>query len=158
LLKTLAQVNKKILRVIDYILKIQFLIMTFVVIVNVFLRYGFHTYLVWGPELSRYLLIWVSCLGGVVIMGEHVKIEFFRNALPPLTQKWLAITGDILVLFFLLVLVVIGIPFALRQMATSWATLPQFSKFWVYLAFPCFGAPAAIQVVERLIERFSKRI
>ena len=157
MLSSITQVGGKTLTTIEAIAKVQFLVMVFVVIVGVFLRYVFNTSLTWGHELARFLMIWVSCLGGVIIMEEHIKIELLRNALPPSAQKCFRITADILVLLFLIIFLVAGIPFTLKALEVSTATIPHVSKFWVYLAYPCFGFPAMVMVARRLVKEFLEK-
>ena len=53
--------------------------MTLVVIVQVFARYLFNFSFVWAEELVRYLMIWMVMLGSALVQSrnEHIRIDFF---------------------------------------------------------------------------------
>ncbi|MFN2363784.1 MAG: TRAP transporter small permease, partial [Halarsenatibacteraceae bacterium] len=68
----------------------------------------------WVPELSRYMLIWLTLLGTVIALDkeEHVSVSFFYNKLHPTIKYILNIVKYILIGYFAYVLLTAGIQFA----------------------------------------------
>lgn len=156
MLNTLTKLNIKVIKTAEIVIYIQFLIMTFLVILDVFCRFILNNPLTWGEELARYLLIWVSCLGAGIIVGEHIRVEILLNVFSYPTKRLLIIIGDILAILFLVLLLVEGIPRALILRGTETPALPGITMFWVYLAFPCFGFIGTLVGLKKLIEGLSK--
>lgn len=110
--------------------------MVLAVFVNVVLRYGFDTGIVFYEELSRLLFVWLVCIGAVLASGErkHLGFEMLTtrlHGLPARVCRWISRLG----IAYILVLVaqgswqqvqagmnsfstVIGYPLALAAAAT----------------------------------------
>ena len=95
----------KTLRTIDnFISKIEWgfivLFLTVMVILNfyqVIIRNFWYTSLVWGDELSRHLVLWVSFIGASLATRErkHIKIDVITRTVPPGVRIWLELFLDI---------------------------------------------------------------
>src|SRR5699024_10024630 len=61
-------------------------------------------------ELARFCLMWLAILGAAYITGkrEHIAIDYFANKLSPSNQRILDFGIEILILFFALVVLIIG--------------------------------------------------
>ena len=72
-----------------------------IVFLQFFTRYVLNDSYSWTEEIARYLLMWVTFVGGAVAMrrGTHISVEFAHHFLPP---------GAVRVLNFLIDLVVVG--------------------------------------------------
>ncbi len=68
-------------------------VMSVVIFWQVVCRYVLKSSLPWSEELSRYLLVWTSFIGGAygVRLGAHIGVEAFTLLLPKKAQKALAI-------------------------------------------------------------------
>ena len=90
--------------------------MTVVVLLGVFTRYVLNDALPWTEELARYILIWLSWLGGEIAMrrGSHIAVDLFIDKLSPRTRSVVVLLGRSLVLVFLAICVVYGIDLARR--------------------------------------------
>lgn len=67
--------------------------MSIIVFVQVVCRYILQSSLPWSEEVSRYLLVWTTFLGGAygIRQGAHLGIEAFTLLLPKKAQKILSI-------------------------------------------------------------------
>ncbi len=61
------------------------IIMSLLVIVQVFSRYLFNYSFVWAEELVRYLMIWMVMIGAALVQAknDHIRIDFFPLMLNP---------------------------------------------------------------------------
>jgi C4-dicarboxylate transporter DctQ subunit len=99
-------------------------VMALTVFVSVIGRYLLNFSLPWGEELPRFLLIAMVFLGSSTALerGRHVRLHVFLNLLPKKVALVLLIVGDLLVGWFLVVLVRYGI--RLIEMEGSFQTMP----------------------------------
>ena len=110
--------------------------MATMVFVNVVLRFTTDRSLLWVEEVSRYLMIWLTFLGGgpVLRYGGHLGIDTLQEALPRRAGAIRAAIFAILLGFFAFMVWV-----GLRYAAFAWAqTTPvmQIPIGAVYLAMP----------------------
>ena len=72
------------------------------VVWGVFTRYLMGEQAKWTEELARFLLVWVSLLGGAVAFGTkgHLGVDFFVGKFHPETRKLMVVVVHLIVLFF----------------------------------------------------------
>ena len=60
------------------------LVTALVLFVNVVLRYVFSASTSWAEELIRYLMIWITFIGGSICVrkGAHVRMDFLLTMMP----------------------------------------------------------------------------
>jgi len=75
--------------------------------------------IVWTEELSRWLLVWMTFIGGSIVLKErgHVQLEFFISLCSKRIKKILTLVSDLLVLVFLLFFTVLACKSALQSMS-----------------------------------------
>ncbi|NWF53229.1 MAG: TRAP transporter small permease [Syntrophaceae bacterium] len=75
--------------------------------------------IVWTEELSRWLLVWMTFIGGSIVLKEraHVRLEFFISLLPARAKKILTLVSDLLVLVFLIFFTVLAWKNTLQSMS-----------------------------------------
>lgn len=110
----------------------------------------------WTEELARFLLVWVSLIGGAVAFGTkgHLGVDYFVGKFHHETRKLLAIFAHICVLFFAAAIFIYGgstivhDSFAVEQMtpALGW------KMGYVYLALPIAGVFMVLFTIENLVE------
>ena len=68
---------------------------TFLLFINVVLRYAFASGIVWAEEMTRYTLLWTVFVGAGVVTreGTHVSMEAFFNLWPAKLQR-IGFLGD----------------------------------------------------------------
>ncbi len=72
------------------------------VVWQVFTRYILQAPSTFTDELARYLLIWVSLLGGAYYSGqnEHIRIDLLTKKLNPNSQRILSQISNVLIIVF----------------------------------------------------------
>ena len=72
---------------------VMWLVMCYVVI----MRYCFHNAPVWGDELCRYGLVWLTFYGGAVALRKRslANMTLLVNCFPPKVRKWINIFVEI---------------------------------------------------------------
>lgn len=109
-------------------------------------------------EIARFLLIWISLLGGAVAFGEkaHLGVDYFAGKFDLAAQKLIAIIGQIIILIFAVSIFIVGgssiVMNNMQQLAPALG--PQFGLQMghVYLALPIAGAFMIIFTVEQILE------
>lgn len=155
MLQGLLKFKKGMTMALDVVLIIAVAFLVFDVVWGVFTRYVMGNQAKWTEELARYLLIWVSLLGGAVAFGTkgHLGVDFFVGKFDPAVQKLLAIFVHLVVLFFAVSIFLYGggrVAFDAMDQTTQ--TLAPLMKGHIYLALPIAGVFMILFTVENLIE------
>jgi TRAP-type C4-dicarboxylate transport system permease small subunit len=126
------------------------------VVWGVFSRYVMGEPSKWTEELARFLLVWVTLLGGAVAFGTkgHLGVDFFVLKFHPDARKIMSVFVHLVVLFFAGAIFVYGgarvvaDALAMEQMtpALGW------KMGHVYLALPVAGLFMVLYTIENLIE------
>ena len=126
------------------------------VLMQVMLRYVFHTGFSWSEELARYMVIYVSLIGSSIVIGGdgHPRIEILIEMLPMKSRRYTELTLNLLVFAFLCVLTWQGVESTVFGLNTRTPAL-QMPWAWAYVSIPVGGILMAIQVLCRMIESFS---
>ena len=128
--------------------------MTVLVITNVILRYAFNSGLTWSEEAARFLFIWTTFLGALLvndqgIHGNHMRMDFIIEKFHGIPRKAIEIV-TMLIILFLLVMLLIG---SIHLVTSTWAfetSALKLPKGGVYLCAPiCFGY-MALQTVAKI--------
>lgn len=130
------------------------------VVWGVFTRYVMNEQAKWTEELARFLLVWVSLLGGAVAFGVkgHLGVDYFVGKFHPEVQKIMAIFSHGVVLFFAVAIFVVGGSRVVADALAVEQTTPALG--WkmghVYLALPIAGVFMVLFTIENLIETMVK--
>lgn len=91
------------------------LIMTILILLQIFFRFVIYIPFPWSEECSRYLMIWMGMLGSVVALqkGRHIGVTVLMEKLPSVLQKLAMFIVRLVIIGFLFVLLQQGIEFAL---------------------------------------------
>ena len=120
------------------------------VVVEVVLRYGFGSSLIFTEELTRYTMVWVAFLGGVVALrdGAHVATGGIGDRFGPTVGRLASLVADGLAVLFLITLTWASIQTLPNQRDQLTTTL-NVSIFWFYLALPVGAVLMALVVIGR---------
>jgi TRAP-type C4-dicarboxylate transport system permease small subunit len=120
------------------------------IMVEVILRYGFGSSLIFTEELSRYTMVWVAFLGGVVALrdGAHVATGGLGDRFGATAGRIAAAAADGLSLVFLGVVAWAGVQTLPNQMDQYTTTL-NVSIVWFYLAIPVGAVLMALVIIGR---------
>lgn len=94
----------------------------------------------WTEELARFLLIWVSLLGGAAAFGtkSHLGVDYFVDKFHPDIRKTIEFVANLVVLVFAGVLFFGGIQLVVDNLDQTTPALG-WKMGWVYLAVPLTG-------------------
>lgn len=127
------------------------LLMTVIVILQVFSRYILNHSLFWSEELSRYLLVWLTFLGASVAYRRnmHPGVDFLYSRMPRELKRYSRILVHILSLVFFLVMVWYGCTFAyfVKAQTTPALSLPKWSIFAI---IPISGMLLSLHATAKL--------
>jgi TRAP-type mannitol/chloroaromatic compound transport system permease small subunit len=123
------RVLKKILKIIDsvsivqgYVMAIALLVLIFLVVFEVIMRYVFNAPTIWGTELQLFIYAGILLLTTAFTLqrGMHARVDLMVNFLSPRTREVVAfLTYLLFFLPFTLIIFIKGIGFA----AASWKIL-----------------------------------
>ena len=123
---------------------------------GVFTRYALSEQAKWSEELARFLLIWISLLGGAVAFGEksHLGVDYFVGKFDPVARKFVTIVGQLIVLFFAISIFIVGGSQVVRDAMAMEQMTPALN--WkmghVYLVLPIAGVFMILFTTEQLLE------
>lgn len=88
------------LRALEILLAFGLAIMTGLVFANVVLRYAMNSGIVTSEEISRYIFVWLTFIGAVVVTieGGHQRMDFLLERLPLRLAHLFTILGYLLML------------------------------------------------------------
>lgn len=143
-------------RLLEATLILAVAVLVLVVLWGVFTRYVMSEQAKWSEELARFLLIWISLLGGAVAFGEkaHLGVDYVVGKFDPTARKFITIVGQVVVLFFAVGLFIVGgsrvvsIQLSIGQAtpALGWA------MGYVYLPLPIAGVFIVLFTIEQMLE------
>jgi TRAP-type C4-dicarboxylate transport system permease small subunit len=140
---------KKLLYVIDrilyYFLAILLVALVLLLSINILFRFVFLLPIHWTEEISMLLFIWIIFMGSAVVQKRdgHVSIEIVYNNCPPLARKIMKITGQVLVLFVLVIMTVLSMKLVRFQYHSLTASL--------MLPYSVFSLTMLLSVILMLI-------
>jgi len=131
-------------------------LMSVVVFVQVVCRFVLQSSLPWSEELSRYLLVWVSFLGGAygVRQGAHIGVEAFMLLFPKKIQKIVAIFVTIASIFLCAVILKYGFDIVSTQLSKMQVSpAMRIPMGYMYAAIPIGMVFFIIRYVQMLFEQ-----
>ena len=131
------------------------LLVVIAVIVNwgVFCRYVLFAPLPWSEQIPKYAMIWMGFLGASlgISRNRHIGFDILVVRLPSVIRKLIIIAGRILVLFFLAMMTIYGVTFALAVGFSSNAPMLPIPMFYLFLAVPVGGVFMILQATIKLV-------
>lgn len=97
----MQRVNRYINQLLSLSVVVMLATMSFLVFLNVVLRYLFNSSFTMTEELSRYLFVWVTFLGAVLAFADnsHVSVTIFIEKLSPHFQRLAYLLIDAITLY-----------------------------------------------------------
>jgi len=126
-------------------------VLSVVVFLGVFSRYGLNDPWQWTEEAARIAFLWVVFLGASVGVrrGLHFRFTLLLDNLRPAWKRPLELFANLWVIFFAGVMAVKGLSFALLNFAQLTPTLV-IPWGWVYIAVPLGGVLMILYALEHL--------
>jgi TRAP-type C4-dicarboxylate transport system permease small subunit len=144
-------------RIAEVLCAVMVLAMTLVVATQVICRYLLGASLTWSEEASRYLLVWITFLGGSIAFkrGMHTGFDAVVRALSPGARRATVLVTLLAIVTFLIIVGLKGMQLALFNMAQRSPAM-RLPMGTVYLAIPtgCFimlvyAAYQFVQIVRK---------
>lgn len=112
-------------------------IMSVIVLLQVFFRFVVYMPFPWSEEIARYLMIWVGMLGSFVALrkGRHIGVSFLVDRLPAAVTRVLTPFIQFALIAFLAVIAVQGWKLALFNAAQKSPAM-MIPMVYPYLAIP----------------------
>ncbi|GAB6179829.1 TRAP transporter small permease [Desulfotomaculum defluvii] len=106
----MQKVSEFVNKLASYVVMTAVLVMTLVIVLQVICRYFLGFSFFWAEELARYLLIWITFLGGSVAFrkAQLASIDILVERLPGLLKVTVVIISQVIVLGFLVTAAVYG--------------------------------------------------
>jgi TRAP-type C4-dicarboxylate transport system permease small subunit len=146
-------------KVLEVFIAACLVVMVLLVFGNVVLRYGFNSGITVSEEISRWLFVWLTFMGGVVALHDHAHLgtEMLVGRLGPAGKK------ACLVLGYGLMLLTCWLIFrgALEQTKINWdvsAPSSGFSMGWFYSVGLVFSVSSAVILLNDLLKLLSGRV
>jgi TRAP-type C4-dicarboxylate transport system permease small subunit len=149
---------RRLIRGLELVVTALMAVVTALVIAEVGLRNLFAMSLIITDELSRSLMVWTALLAAALLVHEdgHVRITVLTDALPPAVATVLYVVAQLVVLFFLALLVVSSLALMPSVAEQNTITLGV-SIAWFYAALPVAGGLMLLFTVINLVVRLSHR-
>ena len=159
MIQLFRQCRQILCQLLEFALILAVLVLVLDVLWGVFTRYTMGEQAKWSEELARFLLIWVSLLGGAAAFGEkaHLGVDYFVGLLHPKSQKMLTVFTLLLILVFAVTIFIYGgVRMVLDNLGQTTPAL-LWKMGHVYLALPISGIFIIFFTVEQLLETLTKK-
>ncbi|WP_232820320.1 TRAP transporter small permease [Brachybacterium sp. YJGR34] len=129
-------------------------LMTALVLYQVFTRYVLGTPAAFTEELVRYALIWVSFIAATYAFLErgHMALTILQDRFPARARRALRLGIDVLVLALAVLVLGVGGAMLAWDSRENFSALLGISRGWVYLISPIAGAGIALAQVLNILE------
>lgn len=147
--------NKIYEKIEEYIPLGIFILISIVMLIQVFMRSIFGISYAWSVEVSQYLNVWVSFIGiGYVRkLNSHIKIEMFydwmHKKLSPTWQIIFFVFKKCMNILFMVLLIWLGFQLSLRSWNFRSAGL-QIRQTWLYICVPLGAMGYLIREIESI--------
>lgn len=142
-------------RALSVLMALSLVLMVVMVFGNVVMRYGFNSGLTLSEELSRWLFVWMTFMGGVVALNDraHLGTDSLISRLPVLGKK-ICLGLSLALMLYIVWLIFKG---SLEQTKINWestSAVMETSMGYFYVSgvvFAVLGAPVLILNLWRLL-------
>ena len=142
-------------RALGWLAIIVFLILVFDVLLGVFSRKILGDQIRWTEELARFLLVWISFLGGAIayIDDKHLGVDLLIERFDPLARRFSRVLVHGLIFAFALFVMGVGGTRLVLERFEAGQLMPalQIEKAWFYLAVPISGYLIALFALGNLL-------
>lgn len=138
----LKNVLKNLDRIEEFFIGMTLLFVTLLLFINVLARYCFGYSVKWAEELTRYLIIWLTFVGGSVCVrkGKHVGIDILLTICPIVMRKIIQFIIAIIGFLFSIVLVFYGWKITHNVMLSGQlSTAMMIPMYLIYISIPISG-------------------
>lgn len=151
LIKYIDSLGEKLSYITELICIPMVVVMTIIIIINVFFRYILRSGIPWAEEVSKYIMVWMVMLGSSIVFRRkaHISVDFFIEKLK--YKQWIYVFNTFLTLIFLYTIIRSGLIYANFGKNLLSPTL-RISRYWAFMAIPAGGLLMFIQTLINLIK------
>ncbi len=123
-----------------------------ILFVNVTLRHVFNASTSWAEELIKYLMIWITCIGGSICVrrGAHIRMDFLVGLFSLRGKRALDVVVYVASALFCGALTVYGFRMVLFTLRTGQVSPALKLPMWsVYSAIPLGGGLMAFRFFQK---------
>lgn len=155
------RVLSKISDVVYSIEKVLALILALTLMVSMvggfFFRYVFKNPLLWSDELAIFCLIWITFIGGSMVLKEKASpaITILVDAVPDKYKKYIHAISNLILLIFVAYVLYLASDWIMKpNIFVQKSTALNWPKIYFYLSIPVSFAFATVHVINNTIQSF----
>ncbi|MBE6906386.1 MAG: TRAP transporter small permease [Ruminococcaceae bacterium] len=139
------------LRMLDTFSAVLMFLLVIIVLYSVFSRYILNSSIAWAEELSRFLMVWMICIGAVTAYyhHEHLGLDLLVKLFPKLSAS-IAIIQNVAALVTTAIMTLGGWQL-MRSGLTSVSPSLRVNMGYIYIILPAFSAVLFFMTLCRLI-------
>lgn len=143
--------------ILDFLVVLALLAMTFVLVLQIVCRYVLNNPLSFPMSFSLFLFVWMVWLGGATGIRDEVQIrmEFAERYLPESIKRFLIPTISLVCSGLMLVVIYVSIKVVEIQASATYDTLP-FSRAYLFMVIPTVGGVMFLQYLRVLLRQIRK--
>ena len=106
----------------------------------------------WSEEIVLTLMTYMAVLSAAMAIrrNAHIRMNVFDNYLPKMLIHVLDVVADVAVLTLGVVMLVVGMRYALNVKFFTYISLTWLSKFWMYFPIPLAGFAMIVFEIEAI--------
>ncbi|MDY6968228.1 MAG: TRAP transporter small permease [Spirochaetota bacterium] len=157
MINLLNNIGRYINIISEYFCIIIMFIMTFIVILQIILRYLFSFCFPWSEVSVRYMMIWGTLIASAIILQkeEHFRLTIFIERIQEKYSKIINLIFHFLMLLFVIILFIEGLKAAIFGLEMYTASLG-ISFFIPYLSIPVMCAFMILHLINFIIRDIQK--
>ena len=147
-------ISQFIHKICYYALGISLIVVTFVLTINVILRYCFASGWAWAEELTQYIIVWTTFVGAAccVSEGSDITIDSILSLLNKKGQKIVSCITYVISIIFLLIMIYSSVSMVQRAYVNGQTATSMNLKMWIiYIAIPVGAALTVLRIIEKLV-------
>lgn len=132
---------------------------TVILFINVVLRYVFKASTSWAEEVIKYLMIWITFIGGSICVrrGAHVSIDFFMAYLSEKMRKAVSALVFVVSICFTLTMTYYGVTVISFTIKTAQVSPALQIPMWIpYLSVPFGFSLMSLRLIQEFIKLIRK--
>lgn len=124
------------------------------ILAQVIFRYVLNNSLGWTEELSKFAMVWITCLVSpwVYRQGLNVSIQMFADALPPVIRRLTELTISLLILLISYIFLLESVEFWRSGWHINASSMPV-KLAWFYACAPFAFASILLVAIEKALQQ-----
>ena len=112
----------------------------------------------WSEEIVLTLMTYMAVLSAAMAIrrNAHIRMNVFDSYLPKVVINVLDVVADVAVMALGVVMLTVGMRYAMNVMKFTYISLTWLSKFWMYFPIPLAGVAMIVFEIEALYTDIKK--